>query len=197
MKFQHIKLAAIASCIAMATASHAALNAYLQFRTQDGKTIPGESQVQINGSADWIQVASFSFDTEQTLNIGSQSSGAGAGKVTFNPFSFRLKSSSLDPQFFKMLCSGQSFKTVTLVVQQANGAAAKPTIVETFTMGLVAFKKMVWSGEEDVTLNCEMAYGQLQIAFPGGKNPAVGGWDRVKNTTWTATTDKALMAPAP
>ena len=24
--------------------------------------------------------------TEQTLNIGSQSSGAGAGKVTFNPF---------------------------------------------------------------------------------------------------------------
>jgi hypothetical protein len=27
-----------------------------------------------------------SFDIEQVLNIGSQSSGAGAGKVTFNPF---------------------------------------------------------------------------------------------------------------
>ncbi len=26
------------------------------------------------------------FDIEQTANIGSQSSGAGAGKVTFNPF---------------------------------------------------------------------------------------------------------------
>ena len=29
----------------------------------------------------------LSFDIEQVLNIGSQSSGAGAGKVTFNPFS--------------------------------------------------------------------------------------------------------------
>jgi bacteriocin-like protein len=33
-----------------------------------------------------FEVKDFSFDIEQTLNIGSQSSGAGAGKVTFNPF---------------------------------------------------------------------------------------------------------------
>jgi bacteriocin-like protein len=31
-------------------------------------------------------VGGESFDIEQTLNIGSQSTGAGAGKVTFNPF---------------------------------------------------------------------------------------------------------------
>ena len=37
---------------------------------------------------------SFSFDIEQTLNIGSQSTGAGAGKVTFNPFSITRK---IDP----------------------------------------------------------------------------------------------------
>lgn len=30
-------------------------------------------------------------DIEQVLNIGSQSSGAGAGKVTFNPFSITRK----------------------------------------------------------------------------------------------------------
>ena len=33
-----------------------------------------------------FEVNEFSFDIEQVLNIGSQSSGAGAGKVTFNPF---------------------------------------------------------------------------------------------------------------
>jgi hypothetical protein len=33
----------------------------------------------------------ISFDIEQVLNIGSQSSGAGAGKVTFNPFSIPRK----------------------------------------------------------------------------------------------------------
>ena len=31
-------------------------------------------------------VTGGSFDIEQTLKIGSQSTGAGAGKVTFNPF---------------------------------------------------------------------------------------------------------------
>jgi bacteriocin-like protein len=30
--------------------------------------------------------AKVAFDIEQVLNIGSQSSGAGAGKITFNPF---------------------------------------------------------------------------------------------------------------
>jgi type VI protein secretion system component Hcp len=36
------------------------------------------------GSA--FEIEDFSFDIEQVLNIGSQSTGAGAGKVTFNPF---------------------------------------------------------------------------------------------------------------
>ena len=36
--------------------------------------------------ADLDKVNGGSFDIEQTLSIGSQSTGAGAGKVTFNPF---------------------------------------------------------------------------------------------------------------
>ena len=33
-----------------------------------------------------FEIEDFSFDIEQTLSIGSSSNGAGAGKVTFNPF---------------------------------------------------------------------------------------------------------------
>lgn len=33
-----------------------------------------------------FEIKDYSFGVEQTLTIGSQSSGAGAGKVTFNPF---------------------------------------------------------------------------------------------------------------
>src|SRR5207344_2627821 len=33
----------------------------------------------------FIKVINYASDVEQTLNIGSQSTGAGAGKVTFNP----------------------------------------------------------------------------------------------------------------
>ena len=31
------------------------------------------------------------FDLEQVLNIGSQSTGTGAGKIAFNPFSITRK----------------------------------------------------------------------------------------------------------
>ena len=40
---------------------------------------------------DLNKVSGGSFDIEQVLNIGSQSSGAGAGKITFNPFSITRK----------------------------------------------------------------------------------------------------------
>ena len=45
-----------------------------------GSTLPADAQSV-------FEIDDFSFDIEQTLNIGSQSSGAGAGKVSFNPFS--------------------------------------------------------------------------------------------------------------
>jgi hypothetical protein len=45
---------------------------------------------QISGggasSKQLFEINDYSFDVAQVLNIGSQSSGAGAGKVTFNPF---------------------------------------------------------------------------------------------------------------
>jgi bacteriocin-like protein len=41
-----------------------------------------------------------SFDIEQVPNIGSQSSGAGAGKVTFNPFSITKHVDKASPVLF-------------------------------------------------------------------------------------------------
>ena len=39
----------------------------------------------------------FSFSDDQTLNIGSQSTGAGAGKVTFNALHLEFTHLGLDP----------------------------------------------------------------------------------------------------
>ena len=39
--------------------------------------------------------------TPPAAPIGSQSSGAGAGKVTFNPFSITKKTDRASPQFFQ------------------------------------------------------------------------------------------------
>jgi hypothetical protein len=50
---------------------------------------------------DHVSGGSFFFDIEQTLNIGSQSTGAGAGKVTFNPFSITRKVDRASPVFLQ------------------------------------------------------------------------------------------------
>jgi type VI protein secretion system component Hcp len=51
---------------------------------------------------DQVSGGKGTFDIEQTLNIGSQSTGAGAGKVTFNPFSITRKVDRASPVFFAM-----------------------------------------------------------------------------------------------
>jgi hypothetical protein len=42
-----------------------------------------------------FEIDDFSFDIEQVLNIGQQSSGAGVGKVTFNPFQITKKTDAV------------------------------------------------------------------------------------------------------
>src|SRR3954451_9579978 len=66
-----------------------------------------------------FEIEDFSFDIEQTLNIGSQSTGAGAGKVTFNPFSITRKIDKSSPTFFQMACSGTAFKQVVLGLRKS------------------------------------------------------------------------------
>jgi hypothetical protein len=68
--------------------------------TYDGA--PGLTPGLSNGVASFgaFEVEDFSFDIEQTLNIGSQSSGAGAGKVTFDPFQISKLSAQVVPGFF-------------------------------------------------------------------------------------------------
>src|SRR3954449_4154902 len=68
-----------------------------------------------------FEIEDFSFDIEQTLNIGSQSTGAGAGKVTFNPFSITRKIDRCSPILYESACSGTPFQQVTLGLRKAAG----------------------------------------------------------------------------
>jgi type VI secretion system secreted protein Hcp len=191
-----------------------AFDTYMQFMDPNGNWIGGESQVQIdNGTESTIgkdiqqgkvfEIDDFSFDIEQVLNIGSQSSGAGAGKVTFNPFQVTRKTDRLSPRLFTMCCAGQHFKQVSLYLRRAGGGAGGATSTSTQTSGttflrfdfaLVAVKTISWSGsdgdeacKEEVTFE----YGALQVRYvqqgSDGKpmttadaNP-VGSWNRVYN----------------
>lgn len=132
-----------------------------------------------------IEVLTVDFDVEQTLNIGSQSSGAGAGKVTFNPFSIRKRPDAHSAEFWQRVCSGTPYKKVTLTASRPG--ATSPFFI--FTMGLVAIRTLGISADEttDMTELVTFEYGQASYgAAPQNPDGSMGtlvstGWDRVKN----------------
>jgi type VI secretion system secreted protein Hcp len=184
-----------------------AFDTYMTFIDPSGTALQGESQVdkaafnndQLAKNAPAVQAGTvfeiddFSFDIEQVLNIGSQSSGAGAGKVTFNPFQITRKSDRVSAQLFAMCCGGQHFKQVVLCLRRAGGdpTSSSGTTFLRFDFGLVAVKTISWSGsdgdespKEEVTFE----YGALKVTYAqqnvdGTAMPSrSSSWNRVWNT---------------
>jgi type VI secretion system Hcp family effector len=166
--------------------------------------LPSESQVDLTknlndnteliqpfkdaGPGNIFEVEDYSFDIEQTLSIGSQSTGAGAGKVSFNPFSITRKIDMSSPVFYENACSGKPFRNVYLGLRKSAGTEATGIFFLLFTFKLVAVKTVGWAHDDEApkeTVTFE--YGGLQIRYgrqaADGSIAALipGGWNRVKN----------------
>jgi len=199
-----------------------AFDTYMQFLPAQGTPLKGESQVVLDLGNDVLakadppltqnsvfEIDDFNFDIEQVLNIGSQSSGAGAGKVNFNPFKISRKTDRASPIFFMMCCAGQHFSQVSLCLRRAGGAAGTSgggsnTANQTgatmssgqtflrFDFALVAVKTISWAGsngDESPKEDIEFEYGALKVQYQqqdvtGGAMTGgviAGQWNRVYN----------------
>ena len=142
-----------------------------------------------------FEVEDYSFDIEQILSIGSQSSGSGAGKVTFNPFSITRKVDCASPFLFAMSCSGTPFETVGLGIRKSAGNLAAGVMNIVFTFKLVAVKTLAWAHDDEApkeTVTFE--YGALNVDYAMQKPDGTlyghvpRGWNRVRNTRWDTIT---------
>ena len=175
--------------------SHAALQAYLQFTPYTGTAPVGDSQDDIyKGSDGWFVLKSMSFGATQVLNIGSQSSGAGAGKVTFSDLNIQKLLNSGSPKLFQNLAGGIAYKTATLVIVDSRYSQATPMLKVLF--GLVAADSQSWNLNLDGTECTELLgfqTGGIFITYTplkadGSLGTSVsGGWNRVKNIAWDGT----------
>jgi type VI secretion system secreted protein Hcp len=138
-----------------------------------------------------FEVTDFNFDVEQVLNIGSGTGGAGAGKITFNAFSFTRNTDKASPTFFGMCCSGKHFAQVSLCMRKAVGNTGSGQCYLRFDFGLVAVKTVSWSGSDgDEATKDEVTYeyGALQIRYlPQNPDGTLGtviqqAWSRTNNT---------------
>ena len=183
-----------------------AVDGFMAFKPYKGDWVASESQSDLSnldpstkplmsaptsfpiGKGQFFEVDDFSFDVEQTLNIGSQSSGAGAGKVTFNPFSVTRKIDKASPMLYNYACSGTAFETVALMFRKSSGGTASGAPYLRFDFKLVAVKTIAWShDEESPRETVTFEYGGLQMRYtpqkPDGSMDTLvaTGWNRVKN----------------
>ncbi len=181
-----------------------ATDAYMYFKDYNQKYLTSESQVDftgvtasdiatpfktaLSGGTNIFEVEDYSFDVEQVLNIGSQSKGAGAGKITFNPFSITRPIDRSSAPLYKMACSGTPFAEVGLGLRKGAGGDTAGQFFLSFTFKLVAVKTIAWSHDETSpkeTITFE--YGGLLVRYGmQGANGIIspvfpGGWNRVTN----------------
>src|ERR1700755_2299090 len=83
----------LSCCVMAQTAIYARFTNYSnQVLKNDGTLASANGLISSNtidpSSPELFKLTTFTQSVEQTLNIGSQSTGAGAGKIAFNPLSF-------------------------------------------------------------------------------------------------------------
>ncbi len=174
-----------------------AIDAYIIFTQQDGTTIQGESATQVTlpaplggGPANVaLPLSSFAMETENAVSIGSATSGAGAGKVKFDPLTITRNFDEASPALFQLCAAGSHLKQVELIVSRvgaagASGAAPKPFVV--FTFSLVFVQNVTWSGSADgagITETINLEYGSVSMKHLNTSTNAVstGAWNQVTN----------------
>jgi type VI secretion system secreted protein Hcp len=179
-----------------------AVDSFMTFTPYTGPVLDAESQVDLTTGVQnddavlrggfvagkVFEVDNFSFGIEQVLNIGSQSRGAGAGKVKFNEFTISRKIDKASPIIYQMACSGTPFKFVALAFRKSSGGDITGKFFLRFDFKLVAVKTINWEfDEESPKENMTFEYGGLIMRYtpqnPNGTMGTVvpGGWNRVKN----------------
>ena len=153
-----------------------ATNIFLKFTNYGNSSLAIKGNGTTKGFEGAVQANSLTWSVEQTLNIGSQSSGAGAGKVTFNDLHFTKNVDATSPIFFQALCSGTPFQfvDVSFVVGGATTAS--------FRLKLVAIKSI------DGTAGADAPAEDIALEYGGTVwtvGQATGGWNRVKNVSDT------------
>lgn len=187
-----------------------AIDSYMFFMPYSGNPayLPGESQVDMANlvtgdtlgvdfqsafkAKGLFEVQDYGFDTEQAFNMSSQSSGIGAGKITFNAFSITRKIDRASPTFFEMSCNGTAFKKVALGLRKSAGESAGTDVSGLFFLRfdfkLVGVKTIAYAhDDESPKETITFVYGALQVRYlqqnndgtPGTVFPA--GWNQQQN----------------
>ncbi len=142
-----------------------------------------------------IEILSFSMGAYNPVSIGSQSGGAGAGKVDFASVSIMKNTDKSSISLFANMCAGTHFTDATIALRRAGTAGKSGDLFLQFTFKMVFVSNMNWSGGGGQDLCAESLsfdYGSIKIEYfnqdDKGKQAKAGEvmWSRIKNTATDA-----------
>jgi type VI secretion system secreted protein Hcp len=150
-------------------------------------TVPlGESQVSGSQNQEF-DVTTFDLGVTNTLNVGTQSAGAGAGKVTFQPFTVTKTVDRYSSNLFLTLAAGKALASAEIIVRKAGPNGTADPVVQ-YLMKQVLITDIHISGTaKQTTETIQGEYGAIQFVYYGQSNNGTvqpvssGGWNRVTN----------------
>jgi type VI secretion system Hcp family effector len=115
-----------------------------------------------------IEISSFSFGVSNVANIGSQSSGAGAGKATFNAFKITKTVDKASPLLFNAAVSGKHIKWAELLFARKAGGKQMDYLYVKLTDVLVSSVQDGSSAKGTPQEQVTFAFQKMQETFING-----------------------------
>lgn len=147
----------------------------------------GETTLKNAGGTKAFDLSSFTLDAQNSLAIGSATAGAGAGKVSFQGFSFTKPLDKYSAQLFQDLASGTRIASVEIIVRKPGSNGMDDPIVQ-YLLKNVGLTNIHISGEsKNATETIQGAFQAISFVLYGqnsnGTTPvtSTGGWSQVTN----------------
>ncbi|HVW69835.1 MAG TPA: type VI secretion system tube protein Hcp [Steroidobacteraceae bacterium] len=134
-----------------------------------------------------FNVSFFDIGLANPTDVGSSSSGAGAGKVTFQPFVIHAALSSF-PKLFEAAATGTHFSSCTLTTQDSSGGSMEFRLSQVLVQSVNAIASSATShAPRFAYVKADMAFGAVEVRTStgvddGGSSPNSSGWNRVTNS---------------
>jgi type VI secretion system secreted protein Hcp len=141
-----------------------------------------------------FEVSDFDFGVQNTVDIGSAATGAGAGKVSFGQLVIHRTVDKLSPSLLKLSAAGQHLAAIQLYLRHPNPTAggAVPAPFLAYEFQTVFISKIEWSAGAgaDLTEEVTFVYGALAVAFQAvnADGTSAGtvvksGWSQIQNSS--------------
>ena len=158
-----------------------------------GKLTPvGESTIQNQATkTKSFDLSSFSLGATNSQSIGSATTGAGAGKVSFEKFQFVTPLDKYSAELFQDLASGSHLTSVEIVIRKPGPTGMEAPVVQ-YVLKTVFITDFHVSGDASrATETIQGEFGAIQFVLYQQSNngttsvSSTGGWSQVTNSPVT------------